>query len=67
MRGEHELETLTSVREKLIRYIRNKSLNTVHNEKKKHIDVADCSLFRCSVQVQSGLSQEWGGAKWLQP
>ncbi len=66
MRGEHELETLTSVREKIIQYIRNKSLNTVHNEQ-KHVDVADCSLLRCSVQVQSGLSQEWGGAKWLQP
>ncbi len=66
MRGEHELETLTSVREKIIQYIRNKSLNTVHNEQ-KHVDVADCSLFRCSVQEQSGLSQEWGGAKWLQP
>ncbi len=36
MRGEHEVETLTSVGENVIQYIRNKSLNTVHNEIKIH-------------------------------
>lgn len=59
MRGELELETLTSVREKLYSILETSHL-TLFIMKKKHIDVADCFLFRSSVQVQSGLSQEWG-------